>query len=76
MESDAVKQVLSDINRYLAAKEAGEDTEGMLSGEQMGIGEKLLALKEVQGKFHDKSFMPKEGYDLRHKIARMKERGT
>jgi hypothetical protein len=61
MESDAVKKVLEDINCYLIADEAGEDTEGMLSGELSGIGEKLVALKEVQDKFHNKSLLPKEG---------------
>ena len=55
----AAKQVLEDINRYLVADEAGEDTEGMLSGALTGIGEKLIALKEVQDKIHDKSLLPK-----------------
>jgi hypothetical protein len=61
LESDAVKQVLDDMNRYLSAEEAGEDASGMLSPELTGMGEKLLALKEVQGKIHDKSLLPKEG---------------
>jgi hypothetical protein len=62
MESDAIQKVLDDINAYLAAKEAGEDTEDILSDEQLiGIGDKLLALKEIQDKFHDKSLAPKEG---------------
>ena len=60
-ELEALKQVLEDINRYLAAEEAGEDTEGMLSAELTGIGEKLAALKEVRGKIHDKSLISKEG---------------
>jgi hypothetical protein len=61
MESDMVKQVMEDLNAYLAAENAGEDTEGMLSPELTGIGNKLLALKEVMDKVHDKSLLPKEG---------------
>ena len=33
----------------------------MLSPQLLGIGEKLLALKEAQGKIHDKSLLPKDG---------------
>ena len=33
----------------------------MLSAELTGIGEKLIALKEIQDKIHDKSLLPKEG---------------
>jgi hypothetical protein len=65
MESDAVKKVLDDINRYFAAKNAGEDTEGMLPDELTTIGEKLLAVKEVQDKIHDKSLLPKEKEGVR-----------
>jgi hypothetical protein len=57
-ESDAVKQVLEDINRCLSAEESGEETEGMLSEELTSIGDKLIAWKEVQAKFHDKSSLP------------------
>jgi hypothetical protein len=57
----AAKQVLEDINGYLVADEAGEDTEGMLSADLTSIGEKLAALKEVRGKIHDKSLISKEG---------------
>jgi hypothetical protein len=53
--------VLDDINRYFAAEEAGEDTEGMLSVELTGVADKFAALKEAQGKIHDKSLLPKEG---------------
>jgi hypothetical protein len=66
-ESQGIKQMLEDVNRYLAAEEAGEDTEGMLSPELTGIGEKFVALKEVMGKIHDKSLLPKDG--LRFGIA-------
>jgi hypothetical protein len=60
-ESEAIKKVLDDINRYFAAEEAGEDTEGMLSAELTGVADKFAALKEAQGKIHDKSLLPKEG---------------
>jgi hypothetical protein len=60
-ESDAVKQVMKDLNAYLAAENAGEDTEGMLSPELTGIGKKFMALKEAQDKIHDKSLLPKGG---------------
>ena len=53
--------MLADINRYLAAEEVGEDTEGMLSPALTSIAEKFVALKEVMGKFHDQSLVPKEG---------------
>jgi len=53
--------ITQDINRYLAADAAGEDTEGMLSSPDLiGIAEKLGALKEVMGKLHDKSLVPKD----------------
>jgi hypothetical protein len=61
MESDMVKQVIKDLNAYLATEKAGEDTEGMLSPELTGIGKKFMALKEAQDKIHDKSLLPKEG---------------
>ena len=48
------------ISHYLAAEEAGEDTEGMLSDKLTGISDKFVALKEVMGKIHDKSLVPKE----------------
>jgi endonuclease IV len=62
LESQAVKQVITDLNRYLAAEEAGEETEGMLSLELTGIGEKFVALKEAVGKIHDQSLIPKDGF--------------
>ena len=37
--------VLDDLNRFLTAERAGEDTEGMLSPQLTGIGEKLIALQ-------------------------------
>ena len=61
LESQAVRQVLDDLNRYLRAERAGEDTEDMLSPQLTGIGEKFLALKEAQEKIHDKSLLPKDG---------------
>jgi len=61
IESQAVKQVLENINGYLVAEEAGEDTKGMLSPELTAIGEKLIALKEVEEKIHDKSLLTKAG---------------
>jgi len=36
-----------EINRYLAAEEAGEDTEGMLSDKLTGISEKWLFTRIV-----------------------------
>jgi hypothetical protein len=53
--------MLEEVNRYFAAEEAGEDTEGMLSPELTGVANKFSALKEAQGKIHDKSLLPKEG---------------
>jgi len=52
---------LDDLNRFLTAERAGEDTEGMLSPQLTGIGEKLIALQAAQGKIHDKSLLPKDG---------------
>jgi hypothetical protein len=60
-QSETVKQALADINRYLTVEKAGEETEGMLSPALTGIAEKLGTLKEVMGKFHDKSLVPKDG---------------
>ena len=60
MESETVKKVLAEINDYFAAEEAGEETKGMLSPALTGIAEKLGALKEVMGKLHDKSLIPKD----------------
>jgi len=57
-ESQAVQKVLDEINAYLIAKEAGEETEGMLSEELVGIADKLFALKEIPKKFHDQSLVP------------------
>jgi len=59
-ESQTVRQLLADVNRFLSAEAAGEDTENMLSGKLADIGEKFLALKDVQDKFHDKSLVPQE----------------
>jgi hypothetical protein len=61
LESNTVKKVLEDINHYLEAEEAGEDTAGRLSDDLSGIGKKLVTMKEVQDKIHDKSLLPKEG---------------
>ena len=60
-ESQAVQKVLDEVNAYLIAKEAGEDTEDMLSEELIGIADKLFALKEIPKKFHDQSLVPKDG---------------
>jgi hypothetical protein len=62
MESDKIQEVLDAVNEYFAAEEAGEDTEEMLSGELVGIAERLVALKEVAGKIHDKSLLPEKGF--------------
>ncbi|MGL6226784.1 MAG: hypothetical protein ACRC10_09190 [Thermoguttaceae bacterium] len=59
--AERVQKVLLKINAYLAAEESGENTEGMLRGDLREIADKLVALKEVQGKFHDRSFIPEEG---------------
>jgi len=61
-EANAVRDVLKNLNSYLAAEEAGEETEGMLSPVLTGIGEKFVALKEIQEKIHDKSLLPKDGW--------------
>jgi len=62
VEADAIKQMLAEINDYLTAEEAGEETAGILSSPALiGIAEKLLALKEVMGNIHDKSLIPKDG---------------
>jgi hypothetical protein len=60
-ESQAVKDVLDELNAFLRAEEAGEDTEGMLSPQLTSIGEKFLALKAAQDRIHDKSLLPKDG---------------
>jgi len=60
-DANAVRDVLKNLNSYLDAEKAGEDTEGMLSPVLTGIGEKFVALKEVQDKIHDKSLLPKGG---------------
>jgi len=60
-ESQAVKDVLDELNAFLRAEEAGEDTEGMLSPQLTGIGEKLLALQEAKERILDKSLLAEEG---------------
>ena len=61
VESQSVKKVLADINRYLSAEASGEETEGILSSPALtGIADKFVALKEVIGKIHDKSLIPKD----------------
>jgi len=61
VESQTIQKVLENINHFLLAEEAGEDTEGMLPPQLTGIGEKLLALKEAKDRILDKSLLPKEG---------------
>ena len=56
-----IKQVLEDINTFIEAERAGEETEGMLSVELLGIAEKFMALKDAQDKIHDKSLLPEKG---------------
>ena len=54
--------MLADINCYLAAEEASEETAGILSSPALiGIAEKFASLKGVMGKLHDKLLVPKEG---------------
>ena len=60
-QSQSVKQVLENVNRYHTAVEAGDNVKNMLSGELTGIAEQLLVLKGLQDKIHDKSLLPKEG---------------
>jgi hypothetical protein len=60
-QSAAVRQVLDELNAYLRAERAGEDTEGMLSPRLSGLAEKFLALGEATDKIHDKSLLPKDG---------------
>ena len=62
VQSQAVRDVLESLNKYLKAEESGEETEGMLSGKLQGIGEKFVELKEVMDKIHDKSLLPKDGW--------------
>ena len=61
IESQNVRQMMEQINRFLTAEHEGGDTEGLLSDRPSGIAEKLLALKELQDRIHDKSLLPKEG---------------
>jgi hypothetical protein len=61
VESQEVRQVLDELNRYLQAEKAGEETEGMLPPELMGMGEKLFALQEAKERILDKSLLPKDG---------------
>jgi hypothetical protein len=61
-QSAAVRQVLDELNDYLRAERAGEDTEGMLSPRLSGLAEKFLALSELQDKIHDKSLLPKDRF--------------
>ena len=61
VESQAVKKMLESVNDYITAEASGEDTTGMLSVELTGIAEKLIGMKEVIDKIHDKSLLPKEG---------------
>ena len=61
MELESAKQVLEEINHSLAAEKAGKNTESMLSPALTGIAEKFTSLKDVIGKFHDKSLIPTDG---------------
>ena len=61
LETQAVQKVLKEVNKYLTADAAGEDTEGMLNPVLTDIAEKFVAMKEIQGKLHDKSHIPKKG---------------
>ena len=61
-ESQLVRKALTAVNDYLVADEAGGDTEGTLDGKLLKIAEKLVDLKGVQNKFHDRSLVPKDGF--------------
>jgi len=61
IETQAIQDVLKEVNAYLTADKAGEETEGMLSPVLTGVAEKFASLKEVMGKLHDKSLVPKDG---------------
>ena len=61
IESQNVRQMMEQINRFLTAEYEGGDSEGLLSDRLSGIAEKLLALKEVNGKIHDRSLVPEGG---------------
>jgi hypothetical protein len=61
LETQAVQKVLKEVNKYLTADAAGEDTEGMLNPVLTDIAEKFVAMKEIQEKLHDKSHIPKKG---------------
>lgn len=56
-----VKNVIDEVNKFLAAEESGDDAaEVNLSSELRGVAEKFLALKDVKDKFHDQSQVPDE----------------
>ena len=58
IESQNVRQMMEQINRFLTTEYEGGDTDGILPNNLTGIAEKLLALKEAKGKIHDKSLVP------------------
>ncbi|MDR1478902.1 MAG: hypothetical protein LBJ00_08165 [Planctomycetaceae bacterium] len=60
-DANAVQQVLEDLNKFLISDETEDESDDELPSKYAGIGDKLIALKEAQGKLHDKSLLPKEG---------------
>jgi hypothetical protein len=66
LESQTMREALEEVNEYLFAERAGEDTEGLSSGGLFsdrisGIAQKLLTLKGLQDKILDRSLLPEGG---------------
>jgi hypothetical protein len=61
LESQTMREALEEVNEYLLADRAGEDTDGMFSDRISGIAQKLLTLKGLQDRILDRSLLPEGG---------------
>ena len=56
-----VKNVLADLNKYIAGDDTVDESDDTLPSKYGNVGDKLIALKEAHAKLHDKSLIPKKG---------------
>ena len=57
----AVKDVLADLNKYIAGDDTIDESDDTLPSKYGEVGDKLIALKDAYSKLHDKSLVPKDG---------------
>jgi len=57
----AIKDVLADLNKYIAGDDTIDESDDTLPSKYGEVGDKLIALKDAYGKLHDKSLVPKDG---------------